>query len=244
MMEFGKSLRIAREAKGYTVAQLADMTRLAPSMVEDLEKEDFSHIAAPIYGRGFVKLYCSAVGLEAKPFVDEFMDILNGNREPHIRERPLSPSATAESAPEPISAPDPVSEPTQEAIQPPPPDPEPSLFSAIPETTSQPEEIEEPPIQKPLSRYASPYRENGHASVLQIPAIGRIAVLALAALVALTLVVLGLRALYRATSTSEAPAATAKTEAPARASEAPKPERLAAPQKTRTPQEISALYVD
>ena len=58
MIEFGKTLKSAREAKGLSVAQVAEATRLLPRIVEDLEKEDFSHLPAPIYGRGFVKLYC------------------------------------------------------------------------------------------------------------------------------------------------------------------------------------------
>ena len=48
MIEFGKTLRVARETKGYTVSQLAEMTHLKSSVVEGLENEDFSMIAAPI----------------------------------------------------------------------------------------------------------------------------------------------------------------------------------------------------
>ena len=103
-MEFGKSLREAREAKGYTTAQIAETTHMLVSIVEGLEKEDFSRIAAPIYGRGFVKLYCEAVGLEAKPFVEEFMEIMNGNRCVTIKERPIEMPA-----------------PVQDAVPPPPP---------------------------------------------------------------------------------------------------------------------------
>ena len=90
MMTFGKSLREAREAKGLTIAQVAETTHMTPGTVAELENEDFSRIAAPIYGRGFVKLYCSAVGLDPKPFLDEFMEILNGNRDTIIRERSVS----------------------------------------------------------------------------------------------------------------------------------------------------------
>ena len=109
MMEFGKSLRAAREAKGFTVLQLAETTHLAPSVVENLENEDFSHIAAPIYGRGFVKLYCEAVGLAPKPMIDQFMDLLNGTTEPRIRERPVAPEAPAATSENP-----PVTEPEDE----------------------------------------------------------------------------------------------------------------------------------
>ena len=102
MIEFGKTLRSAREAKGYTVSQVAEMTHLKSSVVEGLENEDFSMIAAPIYGRGFVKLYCEAVGLEPKPLVDEFMAIMNGEREIAIKERPVAePPAAAEPPPPP-----------------------------------------------------------------------------------------------------------------------------------------------
>ena len=105
MIEFGNTLRAAREAKGCTVAQIAESTHLAPSVIEDLEREDFSRIPAPIYGRGFVKLYCEAVGLDPKPLVAEFMDIFNGNHDTAIRERPAknpptpAPMPAAEQAP-------------------------------------------------------------------------------------------------------------------------------------------------
>lgn len=86
MIEFGKTLRAHREAKGLTTSEVAQKTHILVQQVEALEKEDFSKIAAPIYGRGFVKLYCEAVGIpDYKPLVDEFMDIYSGNRPPTIR---------------------------------------------------------------------------------------------------------------------------------------------------------------
>lgn len=88
MIEFGETLRRTREEKGLTVSEVAQRTHMLVQQVEALEKEDFSKIAAPIYGRGFVKLYCEAVGIEnPKPLVDEFMDIFSGNRPPTIRMR-------------------------------------------------------------------------------------------------------------------------------------------------------------
>lgn len=78
MIEFGKSLRTAREARGLSLSQLADSTHILSQIVEGLENEDFSKIVAPIYGRGFVKLYCEAVGLEPQPFIEQFMKLYNG----------------------------------------------------------------------------------------------------------------------------------------------------------------------
>ena len=87
MIDFGCSLKRAREAKGLSIKDLAQATHIMAQTLEDIENENFSRISAPIYGRGFIKLYCEAVGLESKPFVDEFMDIYNGNRPAVIRMR-------------------------------------------------------------------------------------------------------------------------------------------------------------
>ena len=65
MIEFGYTLRKAREAKGLTLKDIAQSTHVMEQMLADLENENCSKIAAPIYGRGFVKLYCEAVGIEA-----------------------------------------------------------------------------------------------------------------------------------------------------------------------------------
>ena len=127
MIEFGKTLRAAREAKGYTIGQVAESTRLMSSMVENLENENFSHIAAPIYGRGFVKLYCEAVGLDPKPLVAEFMEIYSGNRDVSIKERPVAtPAPAAEPKPIPPAEPEPTAVPAPKPEPVPAPEPEPA----------------------------------------------------------------------------------------------------------------------
>lgn len=122
MIEFGKTLRQAREAKGLTPEDIAEKTHMMIQQVVDLENDNFNRIAAPIYGRGFVRLYCEQVGLDPKPMIEEFMDIMNGNRQAVIRPRtptaqttppppPPPPPPDPEPAPEPVVTPTPV-EPT------------------------------------------------------------------------------------------------------------------------------------
>ena len=69
-MPFGQTLRAAREAKGLSTSELAAQTHLLVQVVEGLENEDFRRIPAPIYGRGFVKLYCETVGLDPKQIIE------------------------------------------------------------------------------------------------------------------------------------------------------------------------------
>lgn len=109
-MDLGYTLRKARENKGLSTSEVAQRTHMLIQQVEALEKEDFSKIAAPIYGRGFVKLYCEAVGIQDyKPFVDEFMEIYSGNRPATIRMRQNASETIPENKPilnEPILTPE------------------------------------------------------------------------------------------------------------------------------------------
>ena len=249
MMEFGKSLRAARESKGFTVLQLAEMTHLAPNVVENLENEDFSHIAAPIYGRGFVKLYCEAVGLAPKPMIDQFMDLLNGTTEPRIRERPVAPEAPAATSENP-----PEDEPIPE------PPPQQDLFRSqtplderrnLPPASAPAAPVSAPKDEPAMSKYASPFRMAQNASTQRV---WRTGVLALIAFAVILLLFFGLKALYRATSSgpapekpeTTAPAATAQAETTqAKTAQA---ETTSAKEKTpatpRTAQDIPSLYID
>ena len=194
MIEFGKTLRTAREAKGLTPGQIAERTHMMIQVVEGLENEDFSKIVAPIYGRGFVKLYCETVGLEPKPLVDAFMEIYSGNRG----------ASAAKSAPAPVAPPapkpTPVAEPPPEPTKPVAPEPPPRVqtmidFGAPANTTGEPPSPPTPPPQS--SRYAAPMPiDDGFG----MPVINwRMVALAAAAVAILLIAILGVRALYRVT---------------------------------------------
>ena len=245
MIEFGKTLRSAREAKGYTVSQIAEMTHLKSQVVEGLENEDFSMIAAPIYGRGFVKLYCEAVGLEPKPLVDEFMAIMNGEREITIKERPVAePPAAPEPPPPAPPTPAPAPEEPDLFRQDPIPPPEPVAPAPPKPAAVLPSASEE--SEPTFSRFAAPMREySTPTSAFQLNP--RIIILAIAGLALLALLIFGIRALYCATAsdnTAEAQetAETAEVETPApKAAPKAKPETKSAP---RAQQNIPSLYID
>ena len=239
MMEFGKSLRNAREAKGYTIAQIAETTHILSAILEGLENEDFSRIAAPIYGRNFVRLYCETVGLEPKPFVNEFMEILSGNHAPTIKERPTSVEAPSE---RPVSEEPPVGDPpaATSAVQEPAKVPEADLFSSAP----APAAAEPPaPETQTVSRYASTFRMKESIAVPVLP--WRLIALGVAALVLLVLIVFGIRALYSATTAESVPVADS---APV-AESAPKSDEAeslpaATPVMRTQQQKIPSLYID
>ena len=164
MTSFGETLRNAREAKGLTCSQVAAQTHMLVQTVEEMEKEDFHRIPAPIYGRGFVRLFAECVGLDPLPLVREFMDIYEGRRAPTVRTRevpvaqpppaPIIPPREPEPIPEPEPEPEPASAPEPEPIPEPDPEtaPEPEPAPApepIPEPMSYPELNPEPPPPEP-----------------------------------------------------------------------------------------------
>lgn len=273
MIEFGKTLRSAREAKGLTPSQLAEQTHLTPSTIDDLENENFERIAAPIYGRGFVKLYCEAVGIDSKPMVEEFMAIYNGERVTTIREREVAPACEVppaevppahEAAPiekNPDERPD---EPTS-LFDPLPQEPPSSQIIADESEHKDPNYIFQRPIQQPMRKLSSDSaqpslpttaisasrlgREIGHA----IP--WRLCLLGLVAIVLVSLLLLGIRMLYKATAaTSTTPAVTVdatpvatpiqKKAAPVQKKTSIAQEKTAPVQKKRTPQAVPPLYFD
>jgi transcriptional regulator with XRE-family HTH domain len=125
-MALGETLRDARTRKGWSTAQVADATRMMVQVVEELEREDFRRIAAPIYGRGFIKLYAEHVGVDPEPLIQEFVEIYTGARAPQVARRavvtapeasvpvmpavpatvaPMQPAPAAEAAPLPQEQP-------------------------------------------------------------------------------------------------------------------------------------------
>ena len=193
-MSLGQTLRAAREAKGLTTSELAAQTHLLVQIVEGLENEDFRRIPAPIYGRGFVKLYCETVGLEPKPLQAEFTTLYNQKKdapekvpppappkkapaappppapEPVIAPPPPEPEPAPTPEPEPVIAPPPEPEPAPEpepVVVPPPPEPEPEPVIAPPPPEPEPAAAPEPepePIAPPPRRSYGELFEQAYAA--------------------------------------------------------------------------------
>lgn len=255
MIEFGSTLRKAREERGLTQQDLAVRTNLMVQQIDELEREDFSRIAAPIYGRGFVRLYCEAVGLDPNIMIAEFMEILNGNREPVIRMRPTPPPApdntpeesTSEAEAAAEAAADTLQPPTSgndfrlesEAIPPTSPEPEPAFILNGPSAyhTRQPIDPEYP--NRPSRRFS-----------LQIPpVVWRVGILCAGAALILYLLFAAFRGLYRLTmggsAAESAPAGeTQPSAAPDGAGSVPADDGSGRPAGQRALTTLPPLYID
>jgi hypothetical protein len=94
-MALGEQLRNARLKKNETTSQVAAATQMMAQIVEDIEREDFSRISAPIYAKGFIKLYARYVGLDSQPLIDEYVArFVHAPRPSLIKSEPVKRQAT------------------------------------------------------------------------------------------------------------------------------------------------------
>jgi transcriptional regulator with XRE-family HTH domain len=96
MTSVGVQLKAAREARNCTPADVAQATHIKVQVIEQIERDDFSAMPAPIYARGFIRMYAQFVGLDPAPLLEEY----------ERRTAPPAPAAPAEvPPPEPVAAP-------------------------------------------------------------------------------------------------------------------------------------------
>lgn len=257
MIQFGETLRKAREAKGLSTDELARSTHMMARQVEALEREDFSWLAAPIYGRGFVKLYCEAVGLDTRMMSEAFMELYRGARggkkSAPVAASVISAAPTPAPAPAPTPAPAaPAPEPVVEAE----PDPDPGAFSLVSDVVDRHETqftrednpfaaMDEEPGSVPRgpSRLAPPRpidmrRPFKMPSLPHIPRrVWRLVAVAACAAALLYLILAGFRALFRVATNSPE---SARTEAASPAAGETPPSAKPA----RDVRTIAPLYID
>lgn len=83
-MSLGEKLCNGRLAMKQTTSEVAAATRMKVQTVEYLEREEFNKIPAPIYAKGFIKLYAEHVGLDPQPLIDEYMGRFQDEARPSL----------------------------------------------------------------------------------------------------------------------------------------------------------------
>ncbi len=93
MASLGEILTSAREAKGATASEAAEATKMMVQHIDALEREEYDKIAAPIYVKGFLKIYAEYLGLDPDEVIEHYKannaplspNELVGNKEPPRR---------------------------------------------------------------------------------------------------------------------------------------------------------------
>ncbi len=87
----GQQFREARERKGLSLAEAAEITRIKPTQVSAMERGDFSSMAAPLYVKGFIRIYAKTLGLDPGPIIEA---VVGSPETPAPGVSPLAPENT------------------------------------------------------------------------------------------------------------------------------------------------------
>jgi len=69
----GQRLEAARLAKGVSVSQAGQATKILSKFIEAMESDDFGVLSAPVYAKSFIRMYARYLGLDDQPLVDEYV---------------------------------------------------------------------------------------------------------------------------------------------------------------------------
>jgi|SRR5438067_6592367 len=72
MGAFGDRLRREREARGVTLGEISESTKISSGFLRALEQEDFERLPGGIFNRGFVRAYCKFLGIDEDAMVADF----------------------------------------------------------------------------------------------------------------------------------------------------------------------------
>ena len=79
-LSIGERLQKAREAKGVSLDEVANQTRIPIRHLQHIEREEWDALPAPTYSIGFVRSYANTVGLDGAELGRELRDRLGGTR--------------------------------------------------------------------------------------------------------------------------------------------------------------------
>ncbi len=78
VLSTGEQLKQAREAKGLSLDDVANQTRIPIRHLQNIEREDWDALPAPTYAVGFVRNYANAVGLDGAAIAVALRERLGG----------------------------------------------------------------------------------------------------------------------------------------------------------------------
>ncbi len=77
----GARLRQAREARGVSLRELSDQTRIARRYLEAIEADDYKELPGGIFNRSFIKAYARGVGFNEAEAVGAYMEVARAQGE-------------------------------------------------------------------------------------------------------------------------------------------------------------------
>lgn len=97
MTELGRKLQEAREAKGLSLSDVQESTKIQKRYLEGIEQGNYDIMPGKFYVRAFIKQYAEAVGLNADELFEEFRSEVPSPKEDEVPLRPTAGAASEKS---------------------------------------------------------------------------------------------------------------------------------------------------
>jgi cytoskeletal protein RodZ len=75
-LTLGEKLRQAREARGISISEVAEQTRISALYLEAIENNDYRTLPGGIFNKGFVKSFAKFVGVDAEEALQDYSSLL------------------------------------------------------------------------------------------------------------------------------------------------------------------------
>lgn len=76
--KLGETLREAREAKGLTINQVADATRISKTFLQAVENNDYKKIPGEVFVKGVLRAYGNYLGMDGAKMVEQYKIFAQG----------------------------------------------------------------------------------------------------------------------------------------------------------------------
>ena len=73
MGSIGQKLESARRAKGVSVSEAGQDTKILSKYIEAMEADDFGVLSAPVYAKSFIRMYARYLGIDGQSLVEEYI---------------------------------------------------------------------------------------------------------------------------------------------------------------------------
>jgi cytoskeleton protein RodZ len=70
---FGEQLRLAREARGISLREISEQTRISTRYLEAIEADDYKRLPGGIFNKSFIKAYAKYIGYDEKEALEAYM---------------------------------------------------------------------------------------------------------------------------------------------------------------------------
>jgi cytoskeleton protein RodZ len=69
---FGEQLRLAREARGITLREISEQTRISTRYLEAIEADDYKRLPGGIFNKSFIKAYAKYIGFDEQEALEAY----------------------------------------------------------------------------------------------------------------------------------------------------------------------------